>query len=627
MTFTVAKDVFVASPARPKSRLKVLVIKGLEHLGMHHVLFVAFTLLAAFPVILLASWVQDHAVQEETQIAGEEDLLVARNLSAATSRYVDDLKAAFRLGISTFYSGEQAPGLKDLLDPLEVHYIAVVNGKTGEVERFLPRPAEPRVPRGALQTETLAALRGLLKGDDITISDLRKDPAGDPTFLLVRALPDGRIAFGEVGTQYLFKLIGLQNAAAFGEHKQAIVVDQKGALIAYPPGLSGDSEPDLAKATTQAILPSGAAITRSYAAGAAVEMVMARAPVPDAGWEVRVQQPVAELHAKVSEVRIAATAIALMGLIAASLVSWLVASYIAHPLQSVSRAAGAVGHGDMTVRAPSFSAVVPRELHELSGSFNHMVDVLSRTNVELAAAATRAEAANRAKSEFLANMSHELRTPLNAVLGFSEVMRDAVFGPLGNAHYEGYVRDIHSSATHLIKVITDILDLSNAEAGAVTVEIEPIYVTEIFEATLRLVLPRARENGVAIETKVDPWLVEHPIETDGGKLTQILLNLLSNAVQFTKPNDCIELIARCRDDFVEIAVKDNGIGIAEEDLATVLTPFGQVASAYNARDGFGLGLPLSKKLAERLGGGLRIDSKLGQGTTVRVWLPLSTAAG
>jgi len=330
-----------------------------------------------------------------------------------------------------------------------------------------------------------------------------------------------------------------------------------------------------------------------------------------------------EAYVDTVEVRTAATAISFITLLAAALVSWLFAKSIARPLQAVGSAAGAIAHGDMSVRAPTFSPIAPRELHELSGSFNHMVDELSRNNYDLAETARRAQVANRAKSEFLANMSHELRTPLNAILGFSEVMRDEIFGPLANPRYQGYVQDINSSAAHLIKVITDILDLSKAEAGAITLELSPLKIPEIFENTTRMIEQRARDGGITIDTQVDPQVVEHPIISDEGKVTQILLNLVSNSVKFNNPGGHVCVAAEMRHGTVTITVTDDGIGIAEADLATVLTPFGQVASAYTAREGFGLGLPLSKKLAERLGGSLSIESRVGYGTTISVQLPAS----
>ena len=230
-------------------------------------------------------------------------------------------------------------------------------------------------------------------------------------------------------------------------------------------------------------------------------------------------------------------------------------------------------------------------------------------------------AANQAKSEFLANMSHELRTPLNAIHGFAEMMRDEMFGPMGNERYKSYAGDITSSSEHLIKIISDILDLSKAEAGLITPETSPVRVSEVVDMAVRLTERHAAECQVAIRLDLTPDLDTTPIETDHGKLTQILLNLLSNSVKFTRSGGTITITGQFNQDFVEIAVRDTGIGIAEADLAKVMTPFGQVASAYQTHEGFGLGLPLTKRLTEALGGSFTLRSVLGEGTTAMVRLP------
>jgi two-component system cell cycle sensor histidine kinase PleC len=230
-------------------------------------------------------------------------------------------------------------------------------------------------------------------------------------------------------------------------------------------------------------------------------------------------------------------------------------------------------------------------------------------------------AANQAKSEFLANMSHELRTPLNAIQGFAEMMRDEMFGPMGNERYKSYAGDITSSSEHLIKIISDILDLSKAEAGLITPETSPVRVSEVVDMAVRLTERHAAECQVAIRLDLTPDLDTTPIETDHRKLTQILLNLLSNSVKFTRSGGTITITGQFNQDFVEIAVRDTGIGIAEADLAKVMTPFGQVASAYQTHEGFGLGLPLTKRLTEALGGSFTLRSVLGEGTTAMVRLP------
>jgi two-component system cell cycle sensor histidine kinase PleC len=325
------------------------------------------------------------------------------------------------------------------------------------------------------------------------------------------------------------------------------------------------------------------------------------------------------MHA--DEVSKAAAAVAFLGFVAAAAISWCLAKYIARPIRAVEEAASAVGAGDLEARAPRFGRYVPHELHSLSGAFNHMIDELSRKNHELAGAVSRAEAANRAKSEFLANMSHELRTPLNAIHGFAEMMRDEIFGPMANDRYKSYAGDITSSSEHLIKVISEILDLSKAEAGMITPENAPVRISEVVDLAVRLSEGRATERGIAIRLDLAPELEGIPIETDRGKLTQILLNLLSNSVKFTERGGTIAVTGRAHPDFVEIAVRDSGIGIAEKDLPKVMTPFGQVAGAYQTHEGFGLGLPLTKRLTEALGGSFSLSSVLGEGTTTIVRLP------
>jgi signal transduction histidine kinase len=600
--------------------MRILALKVLEKLDMQHVLFVAFTVVAALPVLTLAFWVQEHAVRQQVEWAADEHLLAARNLSTAISRYVNDLKASFDLAIATFYSGEQANGLERLLTSLDFQHISVVNGKTGAVERYFPGLINAASPHLVLQPETFAALSSSINDGSTGITELRRDVAGDPAFFLLKALPDGRIAYGVVDTRYLQQL---QKGITLGAHGYALVLDQRGSVIAHPVQKWVATEFDLSGSQFfHAIAGKTGVMQFESAPDNNAEMVAAYTQVPETGWHIMVLQPVKELYRKANDVRTPAVLIAILGLLAAGTVSWLLAKYIAYPLQSVGAAAGAIAHGDMTVRAPSFSPLIPREVHELSASFNHMVDELRRTNAALADAAARAEAANRAKSEFLANMSHELRTPLNAILGFSEVMRDGLFGPLANPRYQGYAADINTSATHLVKVISDILDLSKVEAGAISVELAPVSIGEIFETTARLVEKPASDRKVAIEIASDPQILDHTIETDGGKLTQILLNLVSNSIKFTKPGGFVRLAAEIRQDAILFAVADNGIGIAHKDMAKVLKPFGQVASAYTTTDGLGLGLPLSKKLAERLGGGMTIESKLEHGTTVYVWLPL-----
>jgi signal transduction histidine kinase len=205
-------------------------------------------------------------------------------------------------------------------------------------------------------------------------------------------------------------------------------------------------------------------------------------------------------------------------------------------------------------------------------------------------------------------------------------MRDELFGAIGNARYRSYASDIANSTTHLISVISAILDLAKAEAGTITPEIGPVKLPEVFGLSVRLVEQLAADKSIAITVDLSRYLARHAIETDQGKLTQMLVNLLTNSAKFTEPGGTIRLTGERHRATARIIVQDTGVGIAAEDLDTVMTPFGQVASAYRSHDGFGLGLPMTKKLAEALGGTFTLESRLGEGTKATIDLPLRIVA-
>jgi signal transduction histidine kinase len=254
------------------------------------------------------------------------------------------------------------------------------------------------------------------------------------------------------------------------------------------------------------------------------------------------------------------------------------------------------------------------ELSQANQRLNHTVEELREAN-------TRIEAANRAKSEFLANMSHELRTPLNAIIGFSEIIRDELFGPAGTPSYVEYAGDIWTSGSHLLNIINDILDMTKVEMGTFRLNEQEAGVADILASVHKLIAVEAERRRILFPpTRAEP--PEIRIRCDPTRLRQILLNLLSNAVKFTNPDGTIELTARQCDDGIEFRVRDDGVGIDPADFEHILAPFGQVQSTYaRNHQGVGLGLSLTKVLVEQHGGRLALDSAVGRGTTVTVTLP------
>lgn len=252
--------------------------------------------------------------------------------------------------------------------------------------------------------------------------------------------------------------------------------------------------------------------------------------------------------------------------------------------------------------------------HEDTTDRKQMYDALTH-------ALTQAEHASNAKSAFLATMSHEFRTPLNAILGFSEMMRGQLFGPLGSSAYEEYAHDIFASGEHMLSLVNDVLNVASIEAGKPSITKTDIDVRGLLKKCIHEVGNAAEERGVSLSLELlDDLVVLH---ADGRSITQITLNLLSNAVKFTDRNGTIRLSAETDDQEMMIRVQDTGIGIPTDRLEYITEPFSQLhADPYRAQEGTGLGLSIVAALVDAHDGQLRIESETGIGTSVTVVLPL-----
>ena len=260
------------------------------------------------------------------------------------------------------------------------------------------------------------------------------------------------------------------------------------------------------------------------------------------------------------------------------------------------------GHVDVTNRD---------ELGALAANVNRMNDELQRLYREL-------ETASRHKSEFLANMSHELRTPLNAIIGFSQVLRDGLFGEV-NAKQEEYLEDILTSGHHLLALINDVLDLSKVEAGQVQLELAPFSIQDALERGVSMVREQATRNGVQVTLHANDGL--HVVTGDERRVRQVIFNLLSNAVKFTSAGGSVDVTATRANGEVRVSVADTGPGITEDDLGRIFEEFQQTEAGARQHEGTGLGLALSKRFVEMHGGRIWCDSEVGKGSTFVFTIP------
>jgi signal transduction histidine kinase len=302
-------------------------------------------------------------------------------------------------------------------------------------------------------------------------------------------------------------------------------------------------------------------------------------------------------------ITVAAVSIAL-----ALLLGYVLSGSIVGPVRRMGTRLAAIASGDFS----SHVDVSNRdELGALAVNLNRMNDELGRLYDAL-------ETASRHKSEFLATMSHELRTPLNAIIGFSQVLKEQMYGEL-NEKQAGYVDDVLSSGQHLLNLINDILDLAKVEAGRMELQPSTFALPELLENAASMVRERATRQGIGLTVATDRSV--GLMEGDERKVKQILFNLLSNAVKFTPGGGKVTLAAKAADEQVKISVRDTGVGISVEDQTKIFEEFYQVG-ASRTQEGTGLGLALTSRLVELHHGELRVESEPGVGSTFTVILPL-----
>ena len=483
-------------------------------------------------------------------------------------------------------------------------------------------------------------------GDPVFLKPKVDQPYFSPVFFVNESEPHMRMALragsgGVVVADITLKLIrDVVSGIKVGKAGLAYAVDSEGNLIIHP-------DPTLLLNRTNLVrLPQVKAALGAAGGGKSEEITVGRDPsggkvltatqsIPSLGWHVFVEQPLGEAFAPLYSSIFRTIILLIVGLALAFLVSLVLARRMVTPIHTLQAGAARIGGGDLD---HIIQVRTGDELQALAEEFNRMTAELRESyaglekkveertrdlNVALAQLEEKGrelETVSRHKSEFLANMSHELRTPLNAIIGFSEVLREQMFGELNEAQV-GYVGDVLEAGQHLLSLINDILDLSKIEAGQMELDLGDVSVPQALNSGLTMHGERADRNGITLTHTVGPEV--GVIRADERKVRQVIFNLLSNAVKFTPPGGHVDVSAFVADGMVEVAVTDTGLGIVREDQERIFEEFQQARdSSHGSREGTGLGLTLSRQFIELHGGRLWVESEQGAGSTFRFTLPL-----
>ena len=484
-------------------------------------------------------------------------------------------------------------------------------------------------------------------------SDITTDPLLDSQPCIINTTPilDGTGILAGMALE--FSPLDSQNSSGFyrtlaqiltnNENKIIYIVDGHGKVIYHPNktniGLDFSSLPAVQASLTR---QTGASYTHDFATAATITSY---APVPDGTWALIIDDDWRSIIANTYGYQGILLMLLVLGVLAPALIVALGIKRVTMPIEALTLAARQVAGGRFNqtihVRTGDEIETLATQFNQMSAelcvSYAQLESKVQERTAALAAAteqanrsAEAAQAANRAKSVFLANMSHELRTPLNAILGYAQLLeRD----PLATADQRESLATIGRSGEHLLGLINDVLTMSKIEAGRIVLEESAFDLQEQLKGLTEMFQMRADEKGLKLVMDIAPTTPQY-ILADEGKLRQILMNLLNNAIKFTQEGGVtLRVEARKPDQpadpqtlWLHFEVEDSGVGIAETEIPTLFEPFVQTSSGKKSKEeGTGLGLPISRQFVQLLGGKLELSSQIGRGSCFRFAVPVRLA--
>ncbi len=583
-------------------------------------LFLAFTLISAVPVFMLAVWVDRSAIKKEISAVEEKHLLLAHNLSYTLSRYVQDVEATFRLVVANLNQGTMIANIDQLLTTLDIQTIFIVDQQNIRQHGLHPTPSliQELPPVSALHAlrQSAQAAEGNLVFSDLTRHN------GEPAFLIGQALAPNHLAIGILNTNFL---ITTQEAVTFGERGHAMIVDHAGKVVAHPSKeWQATSKDASALSVVQAMKRGETGVSFFYSPPMQAEMVAGYTVVPKVGWGVMVPQPMQELRQRAGDVKVIALGLALLGMTIAGILSWRLSKSLARPIEAIRRTARAIAQGALDTRIPRIARHAPMELKDLARSLNRMVDRLQNTNAELSQSLVHAKQANQAKSEFLTNISHELRTPLHGMLLLSQIgSHKGHKTPLPKLL--DYFGKIEASGQTLLNLINDLLDLAKLETGKMQFTFAPTNLNLLLEQMADEFASLAAHRQLQIECHLPTAPVL--LQCDAERFKQVLRNLLSNAVKFSPDSSTIQLTLQAGEQTVNIGVHDQGLGIPEAEVQTIFDPFIQSSTTHTGAGGTGLGLAICQEIVTAHQGHIWATNHPNGGASLQIELPLIAPLG
>jgi len=587
-------------------------------------IFGALVLVSVLPVGILAYWQQQVAINNEFTVVENQHEVIAKNLTIALERYARDTRAAFQLASENLQNPVKIKELERLLAELNFRHVCSIDA-SGKIQQFqcaLICPAGEQFSKAVLLSIKDTVEAATYRKGEAIFSKVVHNPIGEPAIYLVKKMANGTVAIGEIQPAYF---IELQKAVAFGVKGHAAIVDQTGRVIAHPlPGWVQSMKDLSSVSVVQKMINGESGVTRFYSPAVKANMVAGYNVVTGAGWGVMVPQPQSEIFLQAKDISKAALTIAILGFFVASFLGWWLSGILSKPMQLLSKAARSVAEGNLSAKEIHFTKMGPAELQNLEKSFNQMIANVVRKNVELEKLSHDAIRSSKYKSEFISSMNHELRTPMNSVLGFAQMLKLNTEEPLSKNQIAS-VESILRNGNHLLELVDQMLDYNKIEEGELLVEIEEVLARDVIDASLCLVESQARQAGIEI---LDQTVGEDlpPLSTDSTRLIQVLLNLLSNAVKYNREDGTVTLgCQRTPSQMLRINIVDTGIGIATDQQDNLFNPFERLGHELGEIEGTGIGLSISKKLVELLGGQVGFESQQGKGSTFWVEVPLSSS--